>query len=76
MRTIIDIPDDLLAKLGEACADEGVSRSEYVRRAVRRELEARIAPKAKAFGLWKKHGKPVDGLAYERKLRREWTSKA
>jgi Arc/MetJ-type ribon-helix-helix transcriptional regulator len=75
MRTIIDIPDELLEKLGEACADEGVSRSEYVRRAVRKELEARKSPNARAFGLWKKQRKVVDGLAYERKVRREWAGK-
>jgi Arc/MetJ-type ribon-helix-helix transcriptional regulator len=74
MRTIIDIPDDLLDKLQVACTQEGVSRSEYIRSAIRALLKTRTAPTDEAFGLWKAQGTAsVDGLKYERKLRKEWS---
>ena len=71
MRTIIDLPPAQLDALGRFCAREGVSRAEAIRRAVASLLERdRAAVPGRAFGLWRQ--RPVDGLAYQRRLRREW----
>lgn len=71
MRTIIDLPAEQLDALTEVCAREGISRAEAVRRAVREFTQARRPEGgAAAFGLWKR--RRTGGLAYERRLRREW----
>ena len=80
MRAIIDLPDEQAAQLQAACARDGISRAEAVRRAISlyvagRATEASSPGLAAAFGLWrhKRPGKaPVDGVAYQRKLRAEW----
>ncbi len=77
MRTIIDIPEDELARLAELCREEGISRAEAVRMAVRlllaqkrtREEEFERALAA-AFGSWKGHG--IDGVEFQRQMRAEW----
>ena len=71
MRTIIELPDDQLRDLAEICRREKISRAEAVRRAVAEYATRRRTPQSPdAFGLWR--GRGVDGLAYERRLRREW----
>ena len=71
MRTIIDLPADQLEALDSLCQREGISRAEGVRRAVAEHVrQHQIADAGQAFGLWRARG--VDGLAYERRLRREW----
>jgi hypothetical protein len=71
MRTIVEIPDDQLRTLGERCRRERISRAEAIRRAVADYTRREDAAGAQtAFGLWRK--RRVDGLAYERRLRREW----
>jgi len=71
MRTIIDLPEIQLEALDAVCAREGVSRAEGVRRAVAGYLkDARPAGPDPAFGLWR--ARPRDGVAYQRRLRREW----
>jgi len=71
MRTIVDLPADQLEALADVCHREGISRAEAVRRAVREFTNAhRKAPGTNVFGLWKRR-RPA-GLAYERRLRREW----
>ncbi len=71
MRTIIDLPDDQLTTLAAYCAREGVSRAEAIRRAVAAYIrQQRPEAGADAFGLWRKRKK--DGVAYQRRLRREW----
>jgi len=71
MRTIVDLPEVQLGALDRFCRREGISRAEAVRRAVatyiRRERDAKTDP---AFGLWR--DRAIDGLAYERELRRDW----
>jgi metal-responsive CopG/Arc/MetJ family transcriptional regulator len=71
MRTIVEIPEDQLRDLAEMCRREGISRAEAIRRAVA-EYARRRKPgeTGRAFGLWR--GRRRDGLAYERRLRREW----
>lgn len=75
VRTIIDLPADQLDALDRWCRRERLSRAEAIRRAVGRELAAQTAAGAdRAFGLWR--GRPLDGLAHERRLRREWGSRS
>jgi metal-responsive CopG/Arc/MetJ family transcriptional regulator len=72
MRTIIDLPDRQLEALERISKRRKVSRAELVRQAVDRFL-AEHAPEAEAaFGLWKRAGVREDGLAMQRRLRREW----
>jgi metal-responsive CopG/Arc/MetJ family transcriptional regulator len=71
MRTIVDLPEEQLRVLAEVCRREQISRAEAVRRAVAEYASHRATGEAeKAFGLWR--GRRADGLAYERRLRREW----
>src|SRR5256885_8316151 len=77
MRTIVEIPAAQLQALDAWCRGAGVSRAEGVRRAVARQIaEAQVpaAGAADAFGLWR--GRAVDGVAYERLVREEWTADA
>ena len=72
MRTIIELPSDQLGALSDHCRREGISRAEAIRRAIAAMLEReRASAGDAAFGLWK--ARPVDGVAYQRKLRREWS---
>jgi ribbon-helix-helix CopG family protein len=71
MRTIIDLSADQLEALDSLCRREGISRAEGVRRAVAEHVRKhQTADANQAFGLWR--ARSVDGLAYERHLRREW----
>lgn len=75
VRTVISLEDDDKRWLDRMAAEEGVSMTEIVRRAVRL-LRARTptAPRSPdelleaTRGLWK----AGDGLAWQQKLRREW----
>ena len=72
MRTIIDLPEEQVQRLGELCRREGVSRAEAVRRAVTDYLNAHsLRERQDAFGIWRE--RRPDGLEYERRLRREWS---
>jgi metal-responsive CopG/Arc/MetJ family transcriptional regulator len=71
MRTIIELPEQQLKTLSEVCRREGISRAEAIRRAVAEYARRQVAGDAeRAFGLWRR--RRADGLAYERRLRREW----
>jgi hypothetical protein len=73
MRTIIELPETQLDALDAWCRREGISRAEAIRRAIASHLhEARTGGDRPAFGLWRT--RPVDGLAYERRLRDEWSA--
>ena len=74
MRTIIDLPPHQLEALDALCRRDGLSRAEAIRRAVDAHVgrESRSA-RASAYGLWR--GRKIDGLAWERRLRREWSSR-
>ncbi len=72
MRTIVDIPDQQLDSLASLCQREGISRAEAVRRAVASYVDAQTDTAADdAYGIWRK--RKVDGVAYQRKLRTEWS---
>ena len=71
MRTIIELPADQLDALEGLCRRERISRAEAIRRAVAEFLRSRpAASRAQAFGLWR--DRADDGLAYQRRVRREW----
>jgi len=71
MRTIVDIPDDLINDLTELCAREKKSRSALIRKAISEYLKTHTAIKFdEAFGIWKK--KAVNAMRFEKKLRSEW----
>ena len=71
MRTIIQLPDEQAERLAEVSRNQGISRSEAVRRAVARYLdEHRSRRPEEVFGMWR--GRGEDGLDYERQLRKEW----
>jgi hypothetical protein len=73
MRTIIELPRHQLEALDTLCRREGISRAEAIRRAIAGHVrEARESGDRPAFGLWR--ARPVDGLAYERRLRDEWNA--
>lgn len=69
MRAIVDLPDDQIQRLAALCRREGISRAEAVRRAVAEYLNARSVNED-AYGLWR--SREIDGVEYERRLRREW----
>ena len=71
MRTIVDIPEDMLEKLSYLGETGNKSRAAMVREAI----QAYIIDKApmsidEAFGVWSEEA--VDGLSYQEKLRSEW----
>ena len=71
MRTLVDIPEDDLKLLKTVTEKLGISRAEFVRRAVATSLAPyRRKMNHAAFGLWASH--PEDGLAYEQRMREEW----
>jgi metal-responsive CopG/Arc/MetJ family transcriptional regulator len=71
MRTIIDVPKEVLDRLADIAARHNMARAEVIRRALVGYLEQHPpAGEDHAFGLWKK--RPIDGLAYEDELRNDW----
>ncbi len=71
MRTLVDIPTEDLELIDGVVKKLSISRAEFVRRAIARSLEPhREARKHEAFGIWSKRA--VDGVKYQRRIRREW----
>ena len=71
MRTLVDIPEQDLELLNGVVKILGVSRAEFVRRAISSSLAPhRQAQNQQAFGLWANH--PIDGLKYQERMREEW----
>lgn len=79
VRTVISLGAADKHWLDEKSREHGVPMTELVRRAIRRyrEIDAAASPKgvravlASTKGLWREG----DGLAYQRRLRREWSRK-
>lgn len=73
MRTLVDIPEQIIDELRSLCQDKGLSRAEIIRRAINSYIQQQKPKKVNTFGLWKKeHTSTEDGLAYQNKLRNEW----
>ncbi len=72
MRTIIDLPDRQVDALERISRSRKLSRAELIRQAVDRYLQEHLPGRDEAFGLWKRAGLRADGVAFQRRLRREW----
>ena len=72
MRTIIDLPERQLDALKRISRSRKLSRAELIRQAVDRYLQEHLPGREEAFGLWKRAGAREDGVAYQRRLRKEW----
>lgn len=74
MRTIIDLSSRQIEELDRLSKAHDLSRAELVRRAVDRLLAEDGPDRESAFGLWKRGGAKEDGLAFQRRARKEWAS--
>ena len=72
MRTIIELPTEQVQTLDAVCKREGISRAEAIRRAVALYNQQQVADARPAFGLWRGRRGVTDGVAYQRRARREW----
>lgn len=73
MRTIIDVPDEMIESLDRVSAAEKCSRAALIREAITEYLHQKAAPSAEAaFGLWQQ--RRSDGVKYQDDLRQEWES--
>jgi metal-responsive CopG/Arc/MetJ family transcriptional regulator len=72
VRTIIDLPERHLEELERLGRSRKLSRAELIRQAVERYLQENVPAREEAFGLWKRAGVQRDGLALQRRLRKEW----
>jgi site-specific recombinase XerC len=73
MRTIVDLSERQMEALGRISKHRKLSLAELIRQAVDRYLAEYRPELGAAFGLWKRAGARVDGIAYQRRLRREWS---
>ena len=71
MKTIVDIPDEVIESLAIVCEKENRSRASLIREALDEYLAKKGDDLTKeAFGLWK--NKQKEGLACQENLRSEW----
>ncbi len=74
MRTIIDIPEDILQSLDRVRVREQRSRASLIREALSDFVRGKsAAPAEEAFGMWKR--KAEDGVHYQERLRDEWSTR-
>jgi metal-responsive CopG/Arc/MetJ family transcriptional regulator len=69
MRTIVDLPKDLIDQLDQRAAGEQLSRAEVVRRLLIKAVAAQDTKKdwSRFVGLWE--DRALDGVAFQRALR-------
>lgn len=73
VRTVIDVPSELIRDLDRVSVAEKRSRAALIRDAIAEYLRVKsVTPAEAAFGIWKGGGQ--DGCAYQDSLRREWDS--
>lgn len=71
MRTIVDIPDEIVATLDHVRQVRGCSRAALIREALQSYTRTHgVAEMQAAYGIWKNRKK--DGLRYQSELREEW----
>ena len=71
MRTIIEVPDEVIKSLDQFGAQQNQSRAALIREAIAQYLEGKSSSSAAAaFGVWEPKG--IDGLNYQNELRSEW----
>jgi len=75
MRTIIEIPDNMLHELDMAREKQKCSRAAIIREAISAFLDRNKHQTNlnQSFGIWKDQKK--DGLEYQEQLREEWSSR-
>jgi predicted transcriptional regulator len=74
MRTIIEVPDDVIASLDRAGRQRKQSRAAIIREAIAEFLQRESLSNADAaFGIWK--SKQRDGVEYQNELRSEWSAR-
>ena len=74
MKTLVDLPDDLVRDLDALAKRRNWSRAEALRQGANALIvadQARLEAALDAvFGMWKDRG--IDGVTYQRALRDEW----
>lgn len=72
MRTIIEIPEEVIRNLDKLGKQQSKSRAAIIREAIQLYLETReLRNSDAAFGVWRNKGK--EGLKYQEQLRSEWS---
>lgn len=73
MRTIVDIPEDMVSLLDQVSQERGCSRAAVIREALESYTKTHgVEEMQAAYGIWKNRNK--DGLTYQSELREEWGS--
>ena len=71
MRTIVDIPDELVASLDQVREERGCSRAAIIREALESYTKTHgVEEMQAAYGMWK--GRKKDALSYQSEIRDEW----
>mgnify|MGYP000701752107 CR=1 FL=1 len=71
MRTVIDVPDEVIETLDRVSASEQRSRASVIREALAKYVDHLTRPDLEAaFGVWRNKAK--DGVDYQNDLRKEW----
>lgn len=71
MRTIIEVPEEMVRNLDKIGNQQRKSRAAVIREAIQLYLGTKDLRNAEAaFGLWRR--KPREGVAYQEQLRSEW----
>lgn len=71
MRTIVDIPDAIVASLDQVREERGCSRAAIIREALEAYTKTHSVEEIQAaYGIWR--GRKKDGLGYQSELRKEW----
>jgi metal-responsive CopG/Arc/MetJ family transcriptional regulator len=71
MRTLVDIPQDMLDSLDKVSASQKQSRAAVIREAIGEYLSKRRPVSIRdAFGMWA--DRDIDGLEYQNRMRDEW----
>jgi Arc/MetJ-type ribon-helix-helix transcriptional regulator len=73
MRTIVDLPEREREQLDALCRQQGLSRAEAIRQALRLWLQQQTPSHAAVFGLWR--DRPEDALELQEALRQEWSAR-
>jgi metal-responsive CopG/Arc/MetJ family transcriptional regulator len=71
MRTVIDVPEEVIESLDRVSASERRSRASVIREVLTKYVENLTQPNLEAaFGIWSDQVK--DGVDYQNDLRTEW----
>ncbi|MFA7172327.1 MAG: ribbon-helix-helix protein, CopG family [Kiritimatiellia bacterium] len=72
MRTIVDIPENMVKTLDEISSFENRSRAALIREALKHYLSDHYTKdNSNAYGIWR--DEIVDGVEFQRNIRSEWS---